>query len=94
MSYQFCEQCDKLFYAERRTAKFCGSTCRKRNSRNAPKTSYYQRLHKDKHEEIAAVIADKHPSLWRKLEDIRDFHGNKALRATLEVLELIIKDQE
>lgn len=90
MSYTFCEQCDKLFYSQRNTARFCGPTCRQRSHRGARKISHYNQL--DMHEEIAATIADRHPSIWRKLEDIRDFHGNKALRATLEVLELIIRE--
>lgn len=91
MSYVFCEQCDRMFYAQRSTAKFCGATCRKRAHRDAPKISYYQSKHLDKHEEIAAIIADKHPTIWRQLEDMRDYHGNKALRATLEILESVIR---
>lgn len=91
--YVFCEQCDKMFYAQRSTAKFCGSTCRKRNNRGARKIAYYQSRHLNKHEEIAAVIADKHPDIWHKLEEMRDFHGHKALRQTLDILELIVRDK-
>lgn len=92
MSYQFCEHCDKIYRAQRSTAKFCSATCRQRAYRGSAKFSYYAKNHLDRHEEIAALIADEHPSIWRKLEAMRDFHGNKALRATLDILDLIIRD--
>lgn len=92
MKFVFCLQCDKLFYAKRSTAKYCGATCRKAASRNQRPTNHYERL--DRHEEIAAVIAEQYPSIWRKLEDMRDYHGHKAMRSTLEIVELIIRDRD
>ncbi len=92
MKLVYCEQCDKLFWAERSTAKYCSATCRKAYSRGQRKINHYDRL--DRHEEIAAVIAEKHPEIWQKLENIRDMRGYRVLRETLEIVELVIKGQK
>lgn len=88
-----CDQCDKVFWAQRSTSRFCSATCRKRYSRDAAKISYYQSSRVNKSEEIASIIAEKHPGIWRKLEFVRDKYGNRALHEVLDIIDLVIRQE-
>lgn len=88
-----CEQCDRVYWSKRSTSKFCSPTCRKRFSRGARKVSYYQSARTQKSMDIAELIADKHPQIWRKLEHVRDHYGNRALHEVLDIVELVIRGE-
>jgi len=83
-----CSQCGTWFYYKRKTAKFCSPACRKRSQRGIEPTDD-NRYGLTDLESLAAIISERSPLAFRKLEYIRDHYGNKALNRTLEIIELI-----
>lgn len=89
-----CEQCGEWFYYKRTTAKFCSDACRKSNQRDiAPTDKYKNGLYK-RDERLAAIIAENNPRAFRKLQQIKDSYGGRALTLSLDLLELmsIVRD--
>lgn len=93
MKYNICDQCDRAFLAKRATRRFCSATCRQRNHRKRPKISYYKSNHLDEREEVAALIAERHPKIFQALEDMRDKYGNRVLFDVLDILKNIVKSE-
>jgi hypothetical protein len=87
--YNRCEQCGKYHWAKRSTKRFCDTACRVAFNRGQePKTL---ELPEYQNEQIATLLAEHNKDAFRKLEQLRDYNGHRALNLALDAIRIIIK---
>lgn len=96
-----CEMCQRYFYADRSTAKYCGTACRVAHHRGVTPRAFWEKhtIHPNgvasvRRTDFLAALMESRPELYDGLEEFRDTYGVKALNQALDIyLEIIGDDQ-
>lgn len=84
-----CIQCGEWFYYQRKTSKFCSPACRKQCSRGVVPSDKYKNGLFSEDEKIVAMIAEKSPLAFRKIEYIKNHYGKAAMDRTIEIIKIL-----
>lgn len=81
-----------MFWAERSTAKFCGSTCRKASSRGAAPVPWWkveavdpERIQVAKNTQFLTSLLEDNPEMYDRLMEFSNRHGVRALNGAIAI---------
>jgi len=75
-----------MFWAERKTARFCDGTCRQRHNRGKEPVPYWE-SETQWLTDFLAMVADNHPQAFQKLEAVQGKYGQRGLRDFVAILQ-------
>lgn len=91
--YKFCEQCGKMYMAQRDSARFCTTACRMRAHRGSPPKPHYE-TKRDHAEQVLRTIAENSPIAFQRLKELKERHGMWALLTAIDAVEEIVKQSK
>lgn len=93
---KYCEQCERVMFAERSTKRYCSSRCRKRAQRDIEPLAWWledDNLSEDAQRvELLETIAANEPKAFEKLKTLKEYNGQRALDLALDAIRIITNE--